>query len=431
MDFFIEKVKALGKQLNGNYSDQDKASGALWGLAANSENARTVLVKEGILKILIKLLSYGTHLSKTHASGVMWSMAHHSESARAIMGSEGAVKTLVYLLNLEGAKDNAAGALWSLAHNGENHRQVIAKEGGIRSLCQLLSSGTMTARQNAAGALWSMAATAELHRTLIVKEGVRPIIQLLASGSPTAKENCSGVLRSLALNSVEHQKLIIKEDGIVPLALLLPTGSENAAVTLKALANLSHQDVVIAIKKVNPDPSKFKNADAMKFISECKNLSLQPVKPPVSTPVSASTMPLSVHMDPIEAISDVGYKGVIKLLAGYAPPLACHEHMLQDLPLALAGVADIAFIVEQSQKVALSCIQRLPASVPKLEVNKAVAIASYTYDLGFNSNDDGKDNLYYILNNVLRQRDGQKMMKLKPYLFFLMSGLSDLPAGKY
>ena len=43
---------------------------------------------------------------------------------------------------------------------------------------------------------------------------------------------------------------------------------------------------------------------------------------------------------------------------------------------------------------------------------------------------DGSDNLFVQLNQTLRTRDPSKMMALRPYLYFLMSGLAALPDWK-
>ena len=62
-------------------------------------------------------------------------------------------------------------------------------------------------------------------------------------------------------------------------------------------------------------------------------------------------------------------------------------------------------------------------------MDEAVAIASYTFDLGINSNHtEGCDSLFYVLNFVLRGRLGPKVHALTPYLASLMRGLSKLPA---
>lgn len=136
------------------------------------------------------------------------------------------------------------------------------------------------------------------------------------------------------------------------------------------------------------------------------------------------------------ALGEVGYVSAIKLVASYIPPKSCRDHMLEDLPPVLEGVSCLEHIVAESVKIAesrlqhLQHLQLLQPGIRALEVDEAIAIASYTFDLGLNSEDpdnEGRDNLYYVLNLLLRERHAQKMKILKPYLTYLMRGLAKLP----
>ena len=121
---------------------------------------------------------------------------------------------------------------------------------------------------------------------------------------------------------------------------------------------------------------------------------------------------------------------VIKLMEDYHPPHSCFDH-IQDLPLSLNGLGDIHLIAEESKRLAEDRLSNLPLHEKKISIDEAIAIAAYTFDLGFHSNtEDGSDNLFVILNNVLRERNSEKMIKLKPYLFYLMSGLTKLEPVK-
>ena len=102
--------------------------------------------------------------------------------------------------------------------------------------------------------------------------------------------------------------------------------------------------------------------------------------------------------------------------------------MLQDFPQALPGVQQLAFIVEESQLVAADRLSRLPPGALRLTEDEALAVAAYTFDLGFNSEQKGADNLYNQLNDSLRERNAQKMALLKPYLAYLMRALAKFPA---
>ena len=64
----------------------------------------------------------------------------------------------------------------------------------------------------------------------------------------------------------------------------------------------------------------------------------------------------------------------------------------------------------------------------RLPPDQALAVFAYAFDLGLNSQtEDGSDNLYAVLNRVLRDRNPGKMQLLKPYLCFLTRRLAALP----
>ena len=118
------------------------------------------------------------------------------------------------------------------------------------------------------------------------------------------------------------------------------------------------------------------------------------------------------------------------MVSSYVPPLPCREHMLRDLPAVLQGVEQLAFIVDECGIMSEAVLQRLPAGggSVRLPPDQALAVFAYAFDLGLNSQtEDGSDNLYAVLNRVLRDRNPGKLHLLKPYLCFLMRGLAALP----
>ncbi len=68
----------------------------------------------------------------------------------------------------------------------------------------------------------------------------------------------------------------------------------------------------------------------------------------------------------MEGLGEIGYKGIIKLVEGYRPPLSCRDHILQDLPSLFIDVADIHQIGKDCILVAESRLQHLPPNIPKL-----------------------------------------------------------------
>jgi hypothetical protein len=125
-------------------------------------------------------------------------------------------------------------------------------------------------------------------------------------------------------------------------------------------------------------------------------------------------------------VGDVGYRGVIQLLDSYKPPRSCRAHVEEDFPRLVSG--DIAFILGECVEIVTSRLRHLAATDVKLSPDEALAVCLYTYDLGLNSvMENGEDNLYVQLNNLLRERNAGKLQVLKPYIAYMMRGLMKLP----
>jgi hypothetical protein len=139
-------------------------------------------------------------------------------------------------------------------------------------------------------------------------------------------------------------------------------------------------------------------------------------------------------MSSIQGINHVEYVGIIDLIKDHKPQLTCQEHMLRDLPCVLQSPngklsPKIPHIVSECARIAQDRLSRLPPE-RQLPFNEALAVVSYTYDLGLQSEEDGADNLYMVLNEKLRMRNGVTMRKLKPYLTYLMRGIHALPKAQ-
>jgi hypothetical protein len=125
-------------------------------------------------------------------------------------------------------------------------------------------------------------------------------------------------------------------------------------------------------------------------------------------------------------IGDIGYRGMIQFLDSYSPPRSCHAHVKEDLSQLITG--DVSFILRECVDIAESRLQRLGSDDVRLSPDEALAVCLYTYDLGINSAmDNGEDNMYVQVNNLLRERNPGKLQVLKPYLSYMMRGLMKLP----
>jgi hypothetical protein len=146
-------------------------------------------------------------------------------------------------------------------------------------------------------------------------------------------------------------------------------------------------------------------------------------------PETSASQPGSQSTDATgEAIGQVRYVGVIKHLQGFVPDAnrSCRDYLSDLIPI-MPGVTQMDFIADESAIVAADRLNHLPAGTIRLSDDQAFAIAMYSYDLGLNSQNDGKDNFFEALNALLRERDGEKIRVMRPYLHHLWQGLEALP----
>ena len=81
------------------------------------------------------------------------------------------------------------------------------------------------------------------------------------------------------------------------------------------------------------------------------------------------------------------------------------------IPGTLEGLGDIQLITKEAKVTAAERLVHLPPNEKRLSMDEAIAIAAYTFDLGFNSKTkDGSDILDVNLNNVIRERNSVAMI---------------------
>ena len=122
-----------------------------------------------------------------------------------------------------------------------------------------------------------------------------------------------------------------------------------------------------------------------------------------------------------------GYVPVLELVQDYKPPKSCLVH-LQEMPTAVTdAVPQMTRVWSQAVRIAKDRLTRLPAGTVRLSGDQALALAAYTFELGIDSESDGQDNFYMVLNELLRKRQPGVMRELKPFLGYMMQALAALP----
>jgi hypothetical protein len=125
----------------------------------------------------------------------------------------GLIVVLVDLLSSgsDRAKENAAGALQALALAPENRALMGGTPGLFEGLVRLLISGSDKAKENAAGALWTLARAPENRALMGGTPGLLGwLVGLLISGSDKAKDRAAGALANLAFENPENQDAILQ-----------------------------------------------------------------------------------------------------------------------------------------------------------------------------------------------------------------------------
>ena len=240
---------------------------------------------------------------------------------------------------------------------------------------------------------------------------------------PDVKVEVKKSSSSSSSEKMKEVKVKVKKPEVMKVEAKKSSSSSSSSSDKKRKPELK---VEIKVEGKKPE-GKVEAAEVEKKPEEKKADTLQPVLfNPAQSP-AIMRLPDAV----CDSLSQVEYVGILRLTSGFVPEKSCKSHMLSDLPGVFPAVTQLEMIVEESEQIAENRLCCVPTGIPVLSLDQAIAICSYTFDLGFHSKtSDGSDNLFEQLNRTLRTRDPSKMLQLRPYLYFLMSGLSALPDWK-
>ncbi|KAH3757774.1 hypothetical protein Pelo_10451 [Pelomyxa schiedti] len=146
--------------------------------------------------------------------------------------------------------------------------------------------------------------------------------------------------------------------------------------------------------------------------------------PGILTAAETKTPSSSRILDSVDEV--LSLRDYLRFPPGFTPSsveteLLSHESQLQ-LPM-------LQYMVKTCKLFVRDLSSGLPVSLrsANLTEDDLLAITLYTFDLGMAA-ESPKDNLYFALNDDLRQRKAQKMAAWRGYLFHLLSALAKLPA---
>eukprot|EP00210_Caulerpa_lentillifera_P006123 g5850.t1 len=236
--------------------DRECRSNAVFAIAAlaDDSNNRALIIKDGGLSALVRLLAYGGHREKACAARTLGTICAEDKNARETVRTEGGIPMLVRLLkstNIMSAH-SAAMALANISTASPDLTLIslLNSEGGIAPLIQLLRRGDEHSKMWATIVLSHIADDEESRREIIDVTGVKYILPQLRSRFDDSRLNAANALASLCENNVQIQEEIVKEQGVHHLVMMLDDINdicrEQAALVLNILSkNPTHYIHVI------------------------------------------------------------------------------------------------------------------------------------------------------------------------------------------
>ncbi len=200
-------------------TDQDaleKVSGAIWKLAASSDNA-LVFNQLDVIPRLVQLFETSTEAIQINVAGALWNCAKIA-SNRVSIRNAGGLKGLVSLLTSTNHHllINVTGALWACGMDPTNMR-IICENDGLRLLWSLLKSPNPKVQANAAGAIGpcmdDAKNVADVGRSFVGALSI--LISLLSSEDEDVQANVCAAIAKIAQD--DENLAVITEDGVLPL----------------------------------------------------------------------------------------------------------------------------------------------------------------------------------------------------------------------
>lgn len=185
---------------------KEKAVSVICSLA-ESGSCEHLLVSEGVLPLLIRLVESGSSIGKANASISLQWLSMTADTARSIVG-HGGVRPLIEICHMGESVSQAAaaGCLKNLSAVPEV-RQVLAEDGIVKAMISLLDCGILLgSKEYAAECLQHLTSSNDNLRQAVVSDG--GLWSLLAYlDGPQRQESAVGSLRNL-VGSVSVEGLI-------------------------------------------------------------------------------------------------------------------------------------------------------------------------------------------------------------------------------
>lgn len=233
---------------SGSTVPKEKALISLQRLSMDTETARSI-VGHGGVRLLIEICQTGDSVSQAAATGTLKNLSAVPE-ARQNLAEEGIIKVMINLLDcgiLLGSKEYAAECLQFMTASNESLRRNVISEGGFRSLLAYLD-GPLP-QESAVGALRNLVDS--VYPNALVSLGLLPrLVHVLKSGSLGAQQAAASAICRIC-SSTEMKKMV-GEAGCIPLLLRMleaKTSSAREAAAQAICVLLSVQQNCREVKK--------------------------------------------------------------------------------------------------------------------------------------------------------------------------------------
>ncbi|XP_058084894.1 protein CELLULOSE SYNTHASE INTERACTIVE 1-like [Magnolia sinica] len=236
----VESGSAVGKE---------KATISLQRLSMVTETARSI-VGHGGVRPLIELCRTGESVSQAAAAGTLKNLSAVPE-VRQTLVEEGIIRVTINLLDcgiLLGSKEYAAECLQNLTASNDSLRKAVVSEGGIRSLLAYLD-GPLP-QESAVGALRNLVGSVSVDG--LVALGLLPsLVHVLKAGSLGAQQAAASAICRIC-SSMEMKKMV-GEIGCIPLLIGMLQAKMNGAREVAAQAICSLLSVPHNSREVKKD----------------------------------------------------------------------------------------------------------------------------------------------------------------------------------
>ncbi|KAJ6851176.1 uncharacterized protein M6B38_260895 [Iris pallida] len=239
----------------GQCGAKQRAVDGLLEALRDDEGSVVALLGRSDVSALVQLLSAAAPKTREKAAAVVCLLAG-SGSCESLLVSEGVLPPLIRLIESgsSAARENAALSLQRLSTSADTARS-IAGHGGTRPLIEAcrIGIGDSVSQLAAACTLKNLSAVPELAQSLVDEGVARVMIDVLDSKAASGpKEHAAECLRNLTSNDDDDSNLrlaVVSEGGVRSLVAYLdaPSPQEHAAGALSNLVDLVSADTLISL----------------------------------------------------------------------------------------------------------------------------------------------------------------------------------------